>query len=290
MIPATAATQKIAPPGDVRGRTAGSRARRWRMKNATSAASAIAARPSTSVPLFGTGAKLIASTSAATSTTDRMPPRLSTGSVASLTWAGPRSIAITSATTASGRVIRKTEPHQKCSSSKPDSSGPSAEIAPPSADHRAIDFVRAGPDHSAVISASVVGYAMPAASPPSTRATTSTVSEGAHAASRQAGIDEGRAQHEQQLAAVAIADRAEVEHRGGEPERVADRDQVRASSARSRTPCRCRAGRRSRRPGSGSRRPRRGSARAGRATRAPGPSIPSRPAALGGTAAAGVAS
>ena len=30
-------------------------------------------------------------------------------------------------------------------------------MAPPSADQSAIDFVRAGPDHSAVISASVVG-------------------------------------------------------------------------------------------------------------------------------------
>ena len=64
---------------------------------------------------------------------------------------------MTSATTASGSVTRKTEPHQKCSSSSPESSGPSAEIAPPSADHSAIDFVRAGPDQSAVISARVVG-------------------------------------------------------------------------------------------------------------------------------------
>ena len=35
--------------------------------------------------------------------------------------------------------------------------GPSDAIAPPSADHSAIAFVRPGPDHSAVISASVVG-------------------------------------------------------------------------------------------------------------------------------------
>ena len=62
-------------------------------------------------------------------------------------------------------------------------------MAPPSADHRAIDLVRAGPDHRAVISASVVGYAMPAERPPRSRATTSTSIEGAHAASRQAGTD-----------------------------------------------------------------------------------------------------
>ena len=94
----------------------------------------------------------------------------------------------TSATTASGSVRRKTDPHQKCSSSKPESSGPSAAMAPPSADHSAIDFVRPGPDHSAVISARVVGYAMPAASPPQTRAANRTSSDGAYAASSEAGI------------------------------------------------------------------------------------------------------
>ena len=54
-------------------------------------------------------------------------------------------------------MIRKTEPHQKCSSSQPATSGPSEAMAPPSADHRAIDLVRPGPDHSAVINAKVVG-------------------------------------------------------------------------------------------------------------------------------------
>jgi hypothetical protein len=62
-------------------------------------------------------------------------------------------------------------------------------MPPPMADHSAIDLVRPGPDHSAAISASVVGYAMPAESPPSTRAAKSTPSEGAYAASRQAGTD-----------------------------------------------------------------------------------------------------
>ena len=127
------------------------------MTKAIPAATAMAASPATSVPLSGTGAKLMASTTAATSTIDRIPPRLSTGSVVSLTWLGTSTTAMTRATTASGSVMRNTEPHQKCSSSAPAVSGPSEEIAPPRADHRAIDFVRAGPDHSAVISASVVG-------------------------------------------------------------------------------------------------------------------------------------
>ena len=53
--------------------------------------------------------------------------------------------------------MRNTEPHQKCSSSAPEISGPSDEMAPPRADHSAIDFVRCGPVHRAVINASVVG-------------------------------------------------------------------------------------------------------------------------------------
>ena len=59
--------------------------------------------------------------------------------------------------TASGSVIRKTDPHQNRSRHQPESIGPSAAIAAPIPDHSAIDFVRAGPDHSAVISARVVG-------------------------------------------------------------------------------------------------------------------------------------
>src|SRR5215218_3511880 len=142
-----------------------------------------------SVPLFGTGAKLIARIRAATSTTERIPPGLSTGSVVSLTWLGTTLAAIGKATATSGSVIRKTDPHENCSSSAPATSGPSEAIAPPSADHSAIDFVRPGPDHSAAISASVVGYAMPADNPPSTRAPNSTSSLGANEASRQAGTD-----------------------------------------------------------------------------------------------------
>ena len=62
-------------------------------------------------------------------------------------------------------------------------------MPPPSADQSAIDFVRAGPAQSAVIRASVVGYAMPADRPPTRRATKSTSADHAKPASRHAGID-----------------------------------------------------------------------------------------------------
>ena len=61
-------------------------------------------------------------------------------------------------------------------------------MAPPMADHSAMARVLGGPDQSAVISASVVGYAMPAARPPNTRAAKSTPSDGANAASSDAGM------------------------------------------------------------------------------------------------------
>jgi hypothetical protein len=86
-----------------------------------------------------------------------IPPRLSTDSSVSLTCAGMTFHASGIATSASGNVRRKTDPHEKCSSRKPAHTGPSALIAAPRPDHSAIDFVRRGPDHSAVISASVVG-------------------------------------------------------------------------------------------------------------------------------------
>src|SRR3954453_9951834 len=82
----------------------------------------------------------------------------------------------------------KTDPQSNPVSSAPDSRGPSAEIAPPSAHHRAIAFVRSGPDHSAVIRASVVGKAIPAANPPTRRAAKRTAREGANAAGREAGV------------------------------------------------------------------------------------------------------
>ena len=121
------------------------------------AASARMPSPIAAVSASGTGAKLIARMSAPTRTTERIPPRLSTGSSVSFTCAGTKTIAMKSAIPTSGRVTRNTEPHQKCSSIAPEMSGPSAAMPPPIADQSAIDFVRGWPAQSAVMSASVVG-------------------------------------------------------------------------------------------------------------------------------------
>ena len=62
------------------------------------------------------------------------------------------------------------------------------QVGAPTADQSAIAFVLPAPDQSAVISASVVGNAIPAATPPSRRARIRTSGEGASAASNEAGI------------------------------------------------------------------------------------------------------
>ena len=109
MTPAHAATQKTRRAATWRSYS-GLAARFWRITKAAPAARAMTDSPTTTVVLSGTGAKLMASTSAAIISTDRIPPRLSTGSEVSCTWAGTRKIARTKATAARGRVIRKTEP------------------------------------------------------------------------------------------------------------------------------------------------------------------------------------
>ena len=139
--------------------------------------------------MFGTGTKLMARINAPTSKADRIPPRLSTESVVSFTWAGTSRHAMKKATAANGSVTTKTDPHANCSRSRPAINGPSEAIAPPVADQSAMECVRAGPDQRAAIIASVVGYAMPAERPPRSRAPIRTSMLGANAASRQAGTD-----------------------------------------------------------------------------------------------------
>ena len=186
MSPATAATQKMRRPAIPRSKS-GSGATRWRRKKAPRAVTASTPATSATVPSPGLGAKLMARTRATTPTIERIPPRWSTGSVVSFTWLGTTAAARARAPTASGAVSRNTEPHQAQVSSHPAAREATAIMAPPTADQRAIDRVRAGPSHRAVIRASVVGKAMPAATPPRTRARISTPIDGVQAASRAVG-------------------------------------------------------------------------------------------------------
>ncbi len=158
---------------------------------------------------------------------ERMPPRLSTGSVASFTWLGTNLSARRSATTASGRVTRNTDPHQKCSSSAPAISGPSAEIA--AADRRPQrDRLRPrlpGPERGDERERGGVCHAggEPAEDAGQRRARRRWVRR------RRAGMPGSTAavpSDEHHLAPVPVAEGAEVEDRRREAERVPDRDQV----------------------------------------------------------------
>ena len=102
--------------------------------------------------------------------------------------------------------MKKTEPQWNCRSSAPESSGPSEEIAPPMPDHSAIERVRAGPDHSAVISASVVGNAIPADSPPMMRAGEQHADRRRERRQQRCRDREPHAEQQHQLAPVAVAD------------------------------------------------------------------------------------
>ena len=87
-------------------------------------------------------------------------------------------------------------------------------------------MVRLGPDHRAAMRASVVGYAMPAETPPSNRATMSTSSVGEYTAQQARRDRQGDAEDQHHLATVPVAEGTEIQHRRRQTQRVAHRDQV----------------------------------------------------------------
>ena len=105
-------------------------------------------------------------------------------------------------------------------------------MAPPIADQSAIAFVRFGPDQSAVIrrEGRRVRHAggKPAHDPGDEQDLDRRGETG-----EQGGRDRQRhPEHDHPLAPVAVAEGAEVEDRGGKPERIADGDEVELGLAR----------------------------------------------------------
>ena len=225
MMPASAAIQKMRLPATCRSYS-GLGARRWRMTNATMPAIAIAARPTASAPALGTAAKLIASTSAAIITTDRMPPRLSTGSD------GLVHVARHERDRGDERHHGERQGHQedrappevleqRARSQRAECGDRPAERRPQGDRARA---TRSRPQRRDEGEGGRVGHAG--------RHSTEQPREEQHlVARRERGEDrcrdrQGDAEHEHRLAPVPVAERAEVEHGRGEPERVPHRDQV----------------------------------------------------------------
>ncbi len=95
---------------------------------------------------------------------------------------------ISKATNARGKVIKNTEPQSLKLNRYPEIMGPRAAMAAPIPDHRAMALVRFCPDHRAVIRASVVGKAIPAAKPPMIRAKIRISMEGAKPAMMEEGM------------------------------------------------------------------------------------------------------
>ena len=95
---------------------------------------------------------------------------------------------------------------------------------PPRADQAAMERVRAGPDQSAVMSASVVGYAMPAERPPTTRARTRTSVDAS--TSSRAGTVIMMPRTIICLRRLSVAQGSEPQNRGSQAEGVAHGDEV----------------------------------------------------------------
>ena len=99
-------------------------------------------------------------------------------------------------------------------------------MAPPSADHRAIEWVRPGPgpQRGDQREGRRVGHAGREAADDAGAMSTSIV--GANDGNQARRNGEADAQQQQQLAAVPIAERPEPQDRGGQAQRVADSHQV----------------------------------------------------------------
>ncbi len=185
MPPAAKATQNVRALA--RGNdTSGRRARVCRQKN-TASRTATRARVIHRVRVQPSSRCSIHSTRPPTPRTERMPPRWSTGKRSSWECQGSTTRPMPRATTTSGRLMRNTDPHQKYSSSQPPMTGPTAAKPVPRPDHSAMAVMRGRPRYSAPMMDNVVGKTSAAETPPRNRASVSTSTFGAHAASMDAG-------------------------------------------------------------------------------------------------------
>ena len=116
----------------------------WRSHttNAASSTAAAAKAPSTCGSVQPWAPSMIAHTRATRPTIDSTAPSRSTGGAAGSREVGTNSWPSTRATTTTGTLTRKTEPHQKCSSSQPPVTGPMATAMPAVADQMAMAWAR----------------------------------------------------------------------------------------------------------------------------------------------------
>ena len=161
-----------------------------------------------------------------TSTIDRMPPKLSTGSVDSLTCAGMFFRTMKRATSATGMTTRKTALQGELQQQGPGDQG----------SQRVDGAARGRPQRDRFGAGRTAPQRRDQGETGGKRHTGGDTAEDARADQdfdrrREAGDQRGgdrqrQAEEQHHLAAVAVAERAEPEHRAGQAQRVPHRDQV----------------------------------------------------------------
>ena len=165
----------------------GESARRWRRTNSTLPITPTPTAATVTVLAVPPVTCLIASTKGTIATIDRALESRSNRSGAGLRDSGSSQAPPTSTAAITGRFIRNTEPHQKCSSNAPPISGPSAMPLAAAADHSAMARVRSAASVKMLrISDRVEGMIVAPAIPSRSRAAISTPADGAKAASAEA--------------------------------------------------------------------------------------------------------
>ena len=125
------------------------------------------------------GASMMAYTRAATPTMDSRAPATSTGRCSGLREVGTSRWPSTSASAASGTFTRKTDPHQKCSSSRPDPAGPRAAAPADTPAQVAIALPRSSVGNTLLMIDRVEGITKAAATPMTDRAAMTMPAESA---------------------------------------------------------------------------------------------------------------
>ena len=119
-----------------------------------------------------------------------------------------------------GMFTRNTDPHQKCSSSRPDAIGPSAAPDPAMPAHRAIALARSRVGKTLVRIDSVDGMTNAAPTPMIARATMSIPGVSDEGAEDRAGGEHDEARLQGALAAEAVAEGGGREQQAGEDQAV----------------------------------------------------------------------
>ena len=168
------------------------------------------------------GASMIAHSTATSPTTERPAPSGSRRGASASFEDGRRNQAPMRATVMTGTLTKKTEPHEKCWSRKPPSTGPRAPLAPAMAAHTPMARPRSlGSWKMLVSSDRVAGMINAAPMPIEARVKISSVAPLARPDRIEPDAEDDQADHQRALAAEAVADAAHGEQQAGEDERVA---------------------------------------------------------------------